>query len=595
MNLDKIYETKLSNIRTMTLNGEFDRESLIISSCLSELASYETSFIEKAISILFHKRKFYATLKLCKQTKINTSPANYFTSVITGFFLPDFQTAITAINACLEKQPENIEFIRTKALIYIYNLRLNDAKSMLEKIQDENLRSEISNLVQKSAIIPTSSTPQVWDRYTDSLSEPEIMSLIRDGRYTQYYIALLYTVKKLSLTTENGFNFQAAYAYALIKLDLKHELCMLTQSHSNKKLEWAALKSYSDRWAGNYSEIYNTLKSHLPCPAEKFDIYYSLAFECLAEALLHLDLASELERLVIDDRKINDSKSWNLLYSGLLNHLKGHDNYYLQWESAAANNSFILNHSWGANSYGASGRSNFNNIRYTQDSSRILEGCPTVLMSCDINYLRLYLKNTKRNAASMPNINWHLHVIVDQDCETDFSEQLISENPEIHFSFEFHSAPLPRAYYTMARFLYCYNNIETISFPLLIIDIDSALINKNSLMEIINTNNTDFGIKVAPYYHHFPWHKFQASGTALYNKKSTFELLTHIKSWFEENFNTSNTNQWWIDQVALFEAHKQLKDTYSFSDIFFNINNAFEFAKANPAAKRDMAKKFDQD
>jgi len=212
-------------------------------------------------------------------------------------------------------------------------------------------------------------------------------------------------------------------------------------------------------------------------------------------------------------------------------------------------------------------------------------------MSSDINYLGLYLRSIRKNSEKMPEIAWHLHVVIDRTYEEGFIEKLQNENKNIYFSFEFHSSLQPKAYYTMARFLYAEKEIENLQAPIIITDIDSILKSEDKLREILSINTADFGFKIAPYYHHFPWHKIQASATALYSKPKAKALLFQMKVWFSENYLEAHPNQWWIDQVALYEAFSNLTEKSSYIDIFKDVNLAFEFAKATPAAKAEMASK----
>jgi hypothetical protein len=192
-----------------------------------------------------------------------------------------------------------------------------------------------------------------------------------------------------------------------------------------------------------------------------------------------------------------------------------------------------------------------------------------ILTSCDSNYFKNFAVPLVYSA-NENDTNLHVHVInPDEEDFVIFEKMKSRVNIDLTLSYEKTRSPVGREYYSCNRFMIAPLFLEKAE-KLLIIDTDCLIMKK------LVFPKTDYGLFLRdplPNTNEWETEGSRVAAGIVYFNKTAIEFATLVR-----NILLNNQLIWFIDQRALWEAHKQFNQSLTYQT-FDNNDMDWEFVE----------------
>lgn len=158
----------------------------------------------------------------------------------------------------------------------------------------------------------------------------------------------------------------------------------------------------------------------------------------------------------------------------------------------------------------------------------------------------------------------HLHIINANEDSSHAISRIRSALPRLRLSVSSETVdyPLPRPYYAMSRFLLAPHLLKLVNKPLFVVDIDATL-EKDIGDHMSEFRDFDVVVKMNKSMNlEFPWMQIFATSLIFMPSDGAMLFLKKLENYFWDRFDaTGISNSWWIDQNALFYAHRKAQES----------------------------------
>ncbi|GEM_PF-5128923 len=207
-----------------------------------------------------------------------------------------------------------------------------------------------------------------------------------------------------------------------------------------------------------------------------------------------------------------------------------------------------------------------------------ISSLPTFLFSCDAKYFNQFSELAVLSAIkSGIKCNFVFYIIENETIESLILEKLSTfvrlHGSEILFvraKTELELRPISAT----LRFLAAYQIQKLISADIFVFDIDVEFKPemKGGVTEIVE--NGSIGLCFGAYGRHlFPWSNIKAGASFFPNTEASAMMLHIYCLYIKKYFDVKGSNNWWIDQNALFVSYKLLRTIYP----AIPLNNIHDF------------------
>ena len=420
-------------------------------------------------------------------------------------------------------------------------------------------------------------------------------SAISSSRWLEVFSFCYFLSNDLRLQKIGSSRLRSLFAYACLKLNLKHALSVEIEKSGNFEgdLEWSSLQGYINFFSNRHEQNIILLGPLLKEKQDSNAHFVSLAFECYCEALLRTKKLELLKKFLIADIQRNGLTPWNSLYEGVISFSEKREYALRIWKNIASNNSFCINHSWGVNSLVDKGVFKFPKASIDYFYERRLPARQFLYVSCaDTKYAKQFSPVILKNIIDNPSIGWHYHFVVEVDSELDGFINLLLSHPNVTISVETVSVPMPKAYYTIARFNIAKEITKVRRGSLILCDVDMLALDLKSVNDWLLKEDGSIFFHYSDFYYHFPWHMIQANVVFFRGDDPSIDFLNDLVDWLENKFDPKAVSQWWIDQVAISLVSTLSQHAKHCRRIIPSMVKKYAFAGSSPDRKEAYLSSF---
>ena len=383
---------------------------------------------------------------------------------------------------------------------------------------------------------------------------------------------------------------QYQYAMSLIRAGNHKEALPYFLSCTKTHVEWMSALYHlgiCQLKLGNEEEAIRSLKRVLHIDYKDDPEEYCKSFETLGDLFFSIarkspdknfrdKIINELNKICDMDIEKNGEQPWNLLYLGAVNFYRHKTTEALAiFEKASTkadrenlNKPFFFKSAYGC--YSTKSFRTLNAMISAPDIKTLpeIELAPkktselVAFVSCDPEYFNrfseCFLSTIKETNSE---VTVHFHVIGQAESiakQRGANLDLIRTNKKIDIQYSFERKPDHNntTYYALSRFINAHRIIQHYNSPIVICDIDSAVIGDLKLVKSFVGQN-DVGVD-ANYdqnaFRKYPWNSISGGYLYINNTNRGIEYAKTLSKLMMEIFDPSSPKTWWLDQSVLYST-----------------------------------------